>query len=219
MILAFLRKEIIKFLTINSNTTAIIMKQIPITFLILVTIITSCKEEQEVGISTTVQIHMDELLNTMEANSINRNTIVWTDFRSQVMTKVESAQTIELTYDAIKEALILLGDNHSSYKKESGSSIYSGINLGCNFNSQPAVTTIPSDIGYVKVKAFSGTRGEAIVFARGIENQIKETDGEALKSWIVDLRGNTGGNMWPMISGIGSILGEGTAGYFIDPDG
>jgi len=35
--------------------------------------------------------------------------------------------------------------------------------------------------------------------------------------WIVDLRGNLGGNMYPMIAGIGFVLGEGRLGDFIAP--
>jgi hypothetical protein len=41
----------------------------------------------------------------------------------------------------------------------------------------------------------------------------------AFKGWIVDLRGNTGGNMWPMLTGIGPILGDGPAGSFVAADG
>ena len=37
--------------------------------------------------------------------------------------------------------------------------------------------------------------------------------------WIIDLRGNGGGNMWPMLAGIGFILGEGTAGSFVSSGG
>src|SRR5690606_8339193 len=37
--------------------------------------------------------------------------------------------------------------------------------------------------------------------------------------WIVDVRGNTGGNMWPMIAGVGPLLGQGLVGHFIDPEG
>jgi carboxyl-terminal processing protease len=37
--------------------------------------------------------------------------------------------------------------------------------------------------------------------------------------WIVDLRGNSGGNMYPMIAGIGFVLGEGTLGYFVSSSG
>jgi len=36
--------------------------------------------------------------------------------------------------------------------------------------------------------------------------------------WVVDLRGNTGGNMWPMLAGVGPVLGEDTVGYFLDAD-
>ncbi|MBE7180885.1 MAG: hypothetical protein INR71_06700, partial [Terriglobus roseus] len=36
--------------------------------------------------------------------------------------------------------------------------------------------------------------------------------------WIVDLRGNAGGNMWPMLAGIGFVLGDGVAGYFVSAD-
>jgi carboxyl-terminal processing protease len=34
--------------------------------------------------------------------------------------------------------------------------------------------------------------------------------------WIVDLRSSRGGNMWPALAGVGPLLGDGTAGYFID---
>ena len=37
--------------------------------------------------------------------------------------------------------------------------------------------------------------------------------------WIVDLRGNGGGNMYPMIAGIGFVLGEGPLGYFLSAKG
>ncbi len=37
-----------------------------------------------------------------------------------------------------------------------------------------------------------------------------------LKGIIVDLRLNTGGNMYPMISGIAPLLGNGKAGSFVD---
>jgi C-terminal processing protease CtpA/Prc len=40
-----------------------------------------------------------------------------------------------------------------------------------------------------------------------------------LIGWIVDLRSNGGGNMWPMVAGLGPILGEGPLGYFIGPTG
>jgi carboxyl-terminal processing protease len=37
--------------------------------------------------------------------------------------------------------------------------------------------------------------------------------------WIIDLRGNGGGNMYPMLAGIGFVLGEGSAGSFVSLEG
>ena len=37
--------------------------------------------------------------------------------------------------------------------------------------------------------------------------------------WIIDLRGNTGGNMYPMLAGLAGLLGEGILGYHVFPDG
>jgi hypothetical protein len=31
----------------------------------------------------------------------------------------------------------------------------------------------------------------------------------------VDLRGNGGGNMWPMLAGVGPVLGEGIVGWIV----
>jgi hypothetical protein len=42
---------------------------------------------------------------------------------------------------------------------------------------------------------------------------------DSLAGWIVDLRGNGGGNMWPMLAGLGPVLGTGVLGWFLDPDG
>src|SRR5262249_44507264 len=37
--------------------------------------------------------------------------------------------------------------------------------------------------------------------------------------WIVDLRGNGGGNQWAMMAGLGPILGEGESGGSLQGDG
>jgi C-terminal processing protease CtpA/Prc len=72
----------------------------------------------------------------------------------------------------------------------------------------------------VRVNSFSGSANssDAISYAQDIQNQIKSQDNSNTKGWIIDLRGNGGGNMWPMLAGVGPVLGEGIAGYFIDAD-
>ena len=63
--------------------------------------------------------------------------------------------------------------------------------------------------------AFSGSGDVATAFAEMAISRPLATFGRG-ESY---LRGNGGGNMWPMIAGVGPLLGEGPLGYFIGPIG
>jgi carboxyl-terminal processing protease len=117
--------------------------------------------------------HLEQLIGVMQEHSINRLTIDWTMFRASVFGQASAAQTIADTYPAIRVALGLLGDGHSSYRSA----------------------------------------------ANSIQRAIMSADRDDLIGWMVDVRGNGGGNMWPMVAGVGPVLGEGVIGYFIGPTG
>ncbi len=52
-------------------------------------------------------------------------------------------------------------------------------------------------------------------FATKIQTVVAGLASKQPCGWIVDLRGNGGGNMWPMLAGVGPILGEGEPGGFL----
>jgi hypothetical protein len=167
--------------------------------------------------SERARAYLDELIGLMQAHSINRLTIDWNDFRTKVFAEAPGAQTVAQTYPAIRLAIRLLGDGHSSFQDPAGFVVSLGTG-GC-FAPDAATPTLPGRIGYVKVGAFVGRGAEAAAFAKGIQRTIMAADTDNLIGWIVDLRGNRGGNMWPMVAGLGPVLGEGVIGYFIDPTG
>jgi C-terminal processing protease CtpA/Prc len=168
------------------------------------------------SVSATTE-YLDSMLTLMETNSINRKTIDWTAFRSRVKAEAVGAQNIPELYGAIRVALGLLADNHSHYLTPDGT-IISNLQRGCGQRIS-GTAAVPARIGYVAVAGFGGNATEATAFADAIQSTIRQADRVDLVGWIVDLRGNIGGNMWPMIAGVGPILGEGTAGFFVDPDG
>jgi hypothetical protein len=176
-------------------------------------------EDVTVGISSEVVKLLDEMIQLMKNKSINKAHIDWGDFRSRVYKKIPGAITVSDSYPGIEEALIMLGDHHSFYITRRG-----GVIVGDPLNCKAQVTpsqSIPEEIGYIKVNAFEGnyTDQNAIAYVKEMWSQIEQRDRPGLKGWIVDLRGNTGGNMWPMLAGIGPVLGDGIAGYFVDPEG
>jgi len=179
----------------------------------------SCSDsEEEFNISQEANGFLNEVLTIMENNSINRDKINWGDFRNQVFERARDAQSIEETYSAIQLALTLLDDNHSSLIKQDGSSIWGTSGIRCRgegFNPP----SLPDNIGYIAIEISSDRDSEAnIALAEDMQTLIKAKDNENIIGWIVDLRDSGGGNMWPTLAGIGPILGEGIAGYFIDPD-
>jgi hypothetical protein len=169
------------------------------------------------GGSEQVRAYLGHLVDLMQANSLHRFTIDWTEFRTRVLAEGASAQTIADGRPAIRLALQLLGDGHSFYQATDGTLIR--VPTRACAAGPLVVGDIPADIGYVRVGSFSGSAAQATAFARTIQQSIVDADRDGLAGWIVDLRNNGGGNMWPMIAGVGPILGEGVAGYFIDPRG
>lgn len=199
------------------NTFKLHLRHIAVLFVLYG--LASChKEANPVATSQAVQTYLDQLISEMEQYSINRKTIDWTSFKQQVTNKAQGAQTIADTYPAIELALTLLADNHSSYTTSTGAVLIGSRTIHCT-DGTPTAVPANSKIGYVKITAFSGSDDAATNFAQSVQNAIKQADTDSIKGWIVDLRGNTGGNMWPMLAGIGPILGDGIAGYFITPDG
>jgi hypothetical protein len=56
-------------------------------------------------------------------------------------------------------------------------------------------------------------------YATKLHSVAADLEGVHPSGWIIDLRGNEGGNMWPMLAGIGFVLGEGNVGSFVNGNG
>lgn len=202
--------------TIRISKSMIKIKHI-ILFLIL-TLSISC-DKDEITISREADDFLTEVLNTMENHSIKKNEIDWSDFRDRVYERAGTAQKVEETYEAIQLALTLLDDNHSFLVKPDGSWLRGTTDISCTIEdfNRP---NLPDHIGYIAIRISSGlSNDEQKTYAENIQMAIKNEDNADLLGWIVDLRGSGGGNMYPALAGIGPILGDGIAGYFIDADG
>jgi hypothetical protein len=159
--------------------------------------------------------YVSEILNLMQEHAITRYEVDWGNLEAEVNALAANAKNIKETYPAITKALELLNTNHSALFSASDEILayYSGIKC-----EDPVVTKNPNinNIGYIKVDAFSLNDSPAINYATNIQNKIASQDSADLDGWIVDLRDNTGGNMYPMLAGIGPLLGDDDYGYFVD---
>jgi len=185
--------------------------------LIVISIIASCSADNNPVISneafsTDAESYLNDALDIMQEYSINRYKIDWPKFRDDTFKFVGEAETTRDTYYGIRNALDRLGDNHSFFREPSS------LKKDSKVNTDPIGMRLTNQVGFIRVPAFSGTDKQANELALRIQSLIREVDSSSIKGWVVDLRHNTGGNMWPMLTGVGPILGEGLVGQFIDPD-
>ncbi len=171
-------------------------------------------------ISDVAATYLNAALDVMQQHSINKYKVNWTVIRSAALQYAGTAQNAAETYPAIRSALQQLGDNHSGfYPPGTWTSVVPVSPAGTTgIVGDLSARRIDGVVGYLAIPGYSGTTNPA-PFADSIQHLIALTDDSALCGWVVDLRGNPGGNMWPMLAGVGPILGEGDAGSVVDADG
>jgi C-terminal processing protease CtpA/Prc len=81
----------------------------------------------------------------------------------------------------------------------------------------PTGRRLERGIGYLELPAIVGTPEQVQAYATTAQRVIKELDRYRIDGWVVDVRRNTGGNMWPMLAGVGPIVGAGELGSFVFP--
>lgn len=168
------------------------------------------------SISAEASAYLASALEIMEKHALNRSLVNWSALKGRAWWLAKGAQTPADTYFAISYTLLQLGDNHSFFvtpdqREKSGAT-----------RELPAVTVqrLDGKLGYLSIPQCSvQTTEDMAAFATNTQKLISELDAQGVCGWIVDLRKNGGGNMWPMIAGVGPVLGEGELGRFAFPDG
>ncbi len=185
-----------------------ILIYISILFLLL-----SCKE------SLTPNMLIDQVIDIIEDNSIFKDSLDLNKIRQEALEKIVDSNVIDDTYPIIQDILSQLGDNHSHIYKPDQSDRWKG--RGDKKEDFQYKTTIINDnIGYIFIPYFiSGNSRVNQKYAQNLQDKIETLDQKnSLEGWIIDLRLNFGGNCWPMLTGLGPLIGDSTIGYFIDSD-
>ena len=198
-----------------SNAHKMFLSKCYLGLIMLCFVLMACSEDDPVeNIKAEERDLINQMISIAEQNSLNKNTIDWSQARSSVVEKLEQ--------DGFRLAVIrllqILGDSHSFYLSPDGnqSIIFSQIQCVSNFN----MFDMSNDsIGYLRIDGFSGTDEQALKFVDDLQLIIERQDGPGIVGWVIDLSKNTGGNMYPMIAAMGPIIGDGVLGYFIDADG
>ena len=142
--------------------------------------------------------------------------IQWEEMEPTFLASMATAKAEEDAYVAIERLLRALDDRHSHLLRPAAAKRFSQDGIP---TSQASVL-VQDAVGHIVLPGFSGTSAAAgQVFSIDIARAIAGAAPSVKCGWVVDLRGNPGGNMWPMLSAVSPLLGGGPIGFFRDAKG
>lgn len=189
-------------------------------------------QEPPPSIAPPVGAYLDSALSIMERNVLGGDTVDWRAFRDSLYGWAAGAEEPADLYAAIRRALRALNP-HSFLQLSAVQSSREAERRpqpAANASRSPGERPVHSPfsgrqspegaldayaghrIGRIAIPAFGA--GHLTAFADSIETHMRSMEAQGACGWIVDLRGNGGGNMWPMLAGIGPLLGGEVIGHF-----
>jgi hypothetical protein len=197
-------------------------------------------------VSPVARAYIDAAFNVMEEHFLHHERIDWRQLRRETLLQAGGAQTPVDTYPALRFALSKLGDRHSYLQltpeltreeKSRQPKLMDPSAMAAAPVRKPSfpfpspfrsrrlpegamVAGAAAPLAHIAIPFFYSQEQAAINdYATVIQNLIAELAAEKPCGWIVDLRGNGGGNMWVMLAGVGPILGDGEPGANLHRDG
>ncbi len=169
------------------------------------------------GYSDEVGRMMEQVKDLVREYSIFSDSLNWErlDFELRELADgLQKPEEASILVEHVIKRLREKGDLHSFLQSQVTSSKYQSQDMELE---KIEARLLPGRIGYLKVPAFRlQNRDSSGKFAGNIQRLIMQLDrNHEVTGWIVDLRANHGGNMYPMIAGLGPLLDEGTLGFFV----
>lgn len=157
-----------------------------------------------------------QIFKIIKKNSLFTDKLNWKDIKlesKELTFSYNDTINEQLVFDFYKQKLRVVGDKHSFFIS---SKKINEISKGPVFEL-PNGKYLGNGIGWIKVpRLITFDEKKDIEFANSIRTIIEKIDTEnIITGWIVDLRHNGGGNMWPMIAGLNALIDDGIAGYFV----
>jgi carboxyl-terminal processing protease len=167
--------------------------------------------------------YVDAALAIMREHSLRRAGVEWTALRKRALEHARGAKTAADSHLAVRYAVRELGDRHSYLQSPTVTRTLQRTAVS-NARTGAALLAPRGErldrVTHVQVPGFAGgTPAEQVAFAETLRDVIALNDAASVCGWIVDLRQNSGGNLWPMLAGLGPLLGDGELAASVYPDG
>lgn len=184
---------------------------IPLALIIAATLTVFAKYGPDFGlylVPPSAERYGKDALATIGKNGIYSGSDEWKSTYKECLKMIETAESYEDTYPAIKKALSVCGGKHSMLMTKSESQSTSD-----SYDEVLPTVSLNGDIVVIKLPDFLGTAESGRKYAKVAEDFIHENR-DKINGVVLDLRGNTGGDMGPMATAVSSLLPDGELMYY-----
>lgn len=154
--------------------------------------------------------YLDTALDLLQQHSMESPAADWPRLRAEAHHSAANAQRPADTYDAIRQVISELGNPHTTLRTKPGGGAPTSV------REVPGGRMIGST-AYLRLPQTSSDDGETYVSSGRC--LMRDLIAGRPSGWVVDLRGNSGGAMEPMLTVVAPLFGEGEVGSFVHPDG
>jgi carboxyl-terminal processing protease len=166
---------------------------------------------------------LDEALLFMQKNYYRRDQVQWNELTTSAKARLSHSENCDDAYSTITWCFHQLNEQHSFVMAPGKAARYT--NDIPDDGPAPPLSALVGEIkgewlqdsiAYLTIPWVSTT--DSLICERvadSLQSVIAFLDTRHISRWIIDLRKNSGGNCWPMLAGIGPLLGEGVCGYFV----
>lgn len=158
---------------------------------------------------------LEAAIRYVKQHAWRRDAVQWEVVEPRVREMAAGAATPAEVHPAIRHLLSALGDRHSFLMAPAKAKEFRA-----RPNVLPTVRALPERVGYINVPGYTSNSQRANRdYATRMYESIDAIDESAPCGWIVDLRANQGGIIWPMFAGLKPFLGDVPIGSVQTPDG
>lgn len=173
---------------------------------------------------SSIPEYMEIALEKLEANHVNRARLDWKKVKQDAKSKAEMMSSYSETYPVIKQVLADLGESHSflvepppATRANTATTQSAALSPLRRATIPPVLALKSGSIGYVRIPTFALSDSiSENEFAQEIRSALVSLEKSKICGWIIDLRQNEGGNMFPALLALGPLVGEGKLGGLRD---
>ena len=173
--------------------------------------------------SPQAKAYLDRAITLFREQHINASKMDWPTLTAKAYATASGARTTADSYPAIQLIIKELGEKHTQFRDpDQAKADSTGQTSGQAFVPPlllPEAMRLSNDIGVIRLYGFMGSVEQSQLYAQTGQLQIDGMRSLGVCKFVLDLRSDNGGNMYPMIDAVSGLLDDGVLGTFESADG